>query len=163
MTKVKAKENNNPYWLSQGFRIETVLLLVLAVLGMILSAYLWWYKFQEGEAISCDISGGGCDEILTGKYSEMFNIPIATWGFFFYATFFLVSFQKLFIKHFLIDSLLIGLLLSGILYTLWLRYLEFFVIGGWCQWCWLSVIIIVIASGLMFRLWWVGEIELYQW
>lgn len=143
-----------------NLNLANIALLLLCVAGMTLSGYLWWFKFANA-SISCGISGGGCDEILTGQYSELFNIPVASWGFFYYGTFALVVFQRLFIKHWLIDTMVVGLLLSGILYSLWLRYLEFFVIHHWCQWCWITVIIIIVATALLVREYWRGDLWIF--
>lgn len=120
-------------------RLSTKFILLFAIGGAILSAFLWKYHI-ENKIPPCTISG--CSDVLTGKYSELFGIPVGTWGFFYYASLIGITIERLLIKHRYLDWMFFGILVSGWVFTLYLRFLEFFVIRAWCEWCWVSVVLL---------------------
>lgn len=123
--------------------LYTKMILMVSVFGIILSGWMWWYKL-ENKIPPCTLSG--CEHVLTGPYSEMFGAPVAAYGFFFYITLVVLAFQKLFVSHKLITRMLGLDILAGGIFTVYLRYLEFAKIGNWCQWCWVSVLFMIIIS-----------------
>ena len=61
---------------------QAKILFVLAVLGLIVSSYLW-NKSSEPENVICSI-GGGCDIVLSSRFAYLFGIPVEAFGFFWY-------------------------------------------------------------------------------
>ncbi len=114
--------------------------LSFCVFGMILSLALWRYKVIN-VVPPCTVSG--CSHVLTGKYSEIFDAPVSLYGFFFYAFLSMLFFQRLFFKSSLIQFMIILFLIWGWIFTIYLRYLEIFKLGNWCEWCWMSVLFMV--------------------
>ena len=117
--------------------------IIIAIIGMALSAYLWWYQVTD-QFIPC--TGSGCDDVLKSPYGKLFGVPMSVFGVFYYAVIFLLAFQKLFIKDKILNWLMLATILWGILFSVYLRYLEFFVIGNICIWCWGSVVLILILT-----------------
>jgi uncharacterized membrane protein len=118
--------------------------LVLILAGIILSVYLWWYQVYGGEYAACTISG--CSDVLKSEYGKMLGIPIAVYGAFYYVITGIFVFQKFFIQHKVVDYLLYASIIWGFIYSVYLRYLEFFKIGEICSWCWLSVLFILLLG-----------------
>ncbi|MCA9383278.1 vitamin K epoxide reductase family protein [Candidatus Dojkabacteria bacterium] len=122
------------------------ILFILSILGIILSAYLWKVQLQgEDLSIPCT-TNGGCELVLTSKWSKIFGVPMSVYGFFFYAFLALLTFQRIFIEHKLIEKLTLLSIVWGIIFSVYLRYLEFAKIGAHCTWCWISVLIIVLMA-----------------
>jgi uncharacterized membrane protein len=123
--------------------IYNKIIFIISILGIILSGAMWWYKY-ENKIPPCTLSG--CEHVLTGPYSEMFGTPVAAYGFFFYITLAGLSFQALFIHNKLITRMLGLDIIAGVIFTIYLRYLEIVKIGDWCQWCWVSVVFMIFIS-----------------
>ena len=59
-------------------------LFTLAVLGMLLSAYLTYTAWTEKLVAFC-VEGSGCDVVLNSRWSSLFGMPTSFWGFLTYA------------------------------------------------------------------------------
>lgn len=124
-------------------KIDTynLILFVLTFLGLALSAYLWYFQVNPDQNIPC--TNDGCGHILSSPYSFIFGIPMAVYGFFFYAFLATLIFQRFFTKEKILENLIKLSLLAGLVFSLYLRYLEFFKIGAICPWCWVSFMIVL--------------------
>jgi uncharacterized membrane protein len=123
-----------------GERELRVLLAVLALIGLLISAYLTWVHLS-GTAPVCIGGGGGCEAVQSSRYSKVMGIPVAVLGLLAYAVLLgtaLVRDEK---------AALLGLFIAlvGTLYSAYLTYLELFVIQAICQWCVASAIICTIV------------------
>jgi uncharacterized membrane protein len=116
------------------------MLLVLAALGVVISAYLTWTHFA-GLAPVCTGSGRGCETVQSSRYASILGIPVALLG--------LVAYGGLIFSAALWREagVYLGFLISlvGTLFSAYLTYLEIFVIGVLCQWCLASAAIMVAA------------------
>ena len=117
-----------------------VALLVLAVLGALISAYLTWTHFA-GLTPVCSGSGEGCETVQSSRYASILGMPVALLG--------LIAYGGLIFSAVLWREagLYLGFLISlvGTLFSAYLTYLEIFVIGALCQWCLASAAIMVAA------------------
>lgn len=120
---------------------NNTILLILSILGMALSAYLWYYQTNPDLSIPC--TNDGCGHILSSPYSFIFKIPMSVYGFFFYAYLATILLQRYFIKDKFLELLLKLSLLVGLIFSIYLRILEFFVIHSICAWCWISFMIVL--------------------
>ncbi len=111
---------------------------VLALLGIIDSVYLT-IKYYEG-SISCSIISG-CQEVLVSRYSAIYGIPISIMGIVFYLGLLIMVGFYLFHKKSWILKILNLLASLGFIFSLYLTYLENFVIRSLCQYCLLSALI----------------------
>lgn len=121
------------------------ILLALVLGGIALSSYLWWFQVTD-HIVPCSISG--CEHVLTSEYSKILGVPMAVYGVFFYIALGYTIVQRMIIKHDLIERIFQLLMGWGIVFSVYLRYLEFAKIGQICAWCWLSVLIIVLMLGV---------------
>jgi uncharacterized membrane protein len=85
---------------------------------------------------------GDCVSVNSSDYSELWGIPIAFFGILsFLSILLMVAFgerSKLMKQYQLL--IVFGISLFGFLFSLYLTFLEFFVIKAICQWCVLSAL-----------------------
>lgn len=114
-------------------------MLGLSVAGLLIAGYLTWAHFNDGILV-CSI--GGCETVQASRYSTIGPVPIAVLGMGMFASLALLSGLRLAGSGLLAAetaSLVAwGMLLAGILYYLYLTYVELFVLNAICQWCVLS-------------------------
>lgn len=111
-----------------------LLAFMVALIGLFDAAYLT-YQHYSGSDLICNISHG-CEKVLTSKYAVVAGVPVALLGVIYYATVLMVVVHMLTNRPRPRVMLLLGL--AGFLPTLYLLFLQAFVIGAWCQYCLLS-------------------------
>jgi uncharacterized membrane protein len=133
--------------------------LITALLSLIGLGDAIYLTVQDltGQNLRCTIVSG-CAEVLGSKYAHIGSVPLASVGAFAYFCVFslaiLAAFDYRFARPLL--ALLVGVMF---LMTLWLLYVQAFVIHHFCQYCLLSAavtvvltILVVIASRMKFPL-----------
>ncbi len=118
---------------------------VLSLAGIVDSLYLT-IQHVTGQSVRCTLSG--CSEVLSSEYATVGGVPLALVGAAAYFTVF--SFAILAVFGYAITwkllSILVGLMF---LTTLWLLYLQAFVIGHFCQYCLVSAAITICLTLLV--------------
>jgi len=123
---------------------RATLICAAAFLGMIDALYL---TLMRGLHVPCSISGG-CNEVLTSPYAEVFHIPLSEIGLAFYLTVFVLAVLEAFeVAHVL--RWVFWLALPGFVITLVLLYLQAFVIHHFCQYCLLSAAVTTTLAVIM--------------
>ena len=118
--------------------------ILLAVLGLLDSIYLGWVKFTGAYALCGPI--GNCESVNSSQYSEIFGIPIALLGAGAYAimiVLLLLEKRGQFWAEFA-SMIVFGMSLVGVLYSIYLTYIEIAVLKAICPYCVISAIILVI-------------------
>ena len=113
---------------------------VLAVAGLLISAYLTWTHFA-GITPVCAGGGGGCETVQSSRYAAILGVPVSVLGIAGYAGLLLSAALRGDVGVYL--GFLIAL--AGTLFSTYLTYLEVFVIHALCQWCLASAVIMVAA------------------
>jgi uncharacterized membrane protein len=135
------------------------LIFFLSIMGIILSGYLTYIHYSTSNNSVCDLNGTfQCSLVNRSQYAEMFGIPVALLGLLGYSFLGLISFS-LFKKNILarirskkilkkIVSARTLFVFSGIALTisLYLTYVEFFIIKAICLVCAISQITIIIIT-----------------
>jgi len=103
---------------------------VVAFLGMVDALYL---TVMRGVHVPCSVTGG-CNEVLTSSYSEVFGIPLSMIGLVFYFTVFCLAIMHVFGVGNLLRWVF-WLAMPAFVITLGLLYLQAFVILHFCQYC----------------------------
>ena len=119
----------------------------LALLGLLLSTYLWLWKLGFLGGIAC--GAGSCETVQFSEYAVIFGIPVAFFGVVGYLGLLIVSLgglQPAWINRREPAVVLAGLSGVGVAFATYLTYLEAVVIEAWCRWCIVSAAII----GLIF-------------
>jgi|SRR6185295_3648011 len=106
---------------------------VVAFLGMIDALYL---TIMRGVHVPCTLSGG-CNEVLTSAYAEVYGVPLSLIGLIFYMAVFSIAVFGIFEAAAAVGLLrwIFWLALPGFVITLVLFYLQGFVIHHFCQYC----------------------------
>jgi uncharacterized membrane protein len=117
----------------------------LALAGIFVALYLLLYKIGVIGNLTCSI--GSCETVNLSKWATFLGAPVAAWGVGFYIVMFvlgLLSLQDRYADSLGMSKLLVLISGSGVAFTVWLTYLELFVIHAICQWCVVSGVIVSI-------------------
>jgi uncharacterized membrane protein len=111
-------------------RSTRILLVVLAVAGLVMSAYLTWVHLL-GVSPVCLAGNGGCETVQSSRYAEILGGPVAALG--------MGGYAGLLVSGLLRGEggALLGLFVTlvSVIFSAYLTYLELFVIYAICQWC----------------------------
>ena len=142
MTGANIQTQNLPAKSSKLF----VIIACVALVGLADAIYLT-VQHVTGQSVRCTIVSG-CSEVLSSTYASFNGIPLALIGAVAYFTVFslaiLAAFGYPFVRRLL--AVTVGLMF---LTTLWLLYLQAFVIGHFCQFCLLSAVVTTVLTGLV--------------
>ena len=108
---------------------------VVALIGLADSIYLT-IKHYTGEKVPCSLVEG-CEQVLTSSYAEIAGIPLAIFG----ATAYFIAFSLAILAAFgnRLTWTLFGVQVSIMaIFSVWLVYLQGFVIQAFCQFCLIS-------------------------
>jgi len=122
------------------------LLLIFSIIGLIVSIYLS-YSTLSGIPVKCSLLSG-CQTVEQSSYSRIFGIPVAIFGVLFYLTLIFFVFIRVDKKYQeLISKFILYITTLGFLFSIYLTYLELYVIYAICMYCVLSA---VASTGLFF-------------
>lgn len=116
------------------------LIVLISIAGVLISAYLTWTHLR-GTAPVCVGGGSGCETVQTSRYSEILGVPVALLGVFAYTGLLLSAAAKG--ERAALFGMFVAL--AGTLYSIYLTYLELFVIRAICQWCVVSAVLMTAA------------------
>jgi uncharacterized membrane protein len=125
---------------------KRMLAALIALVGLFVALDLTLYKVGVIGELACSI--GSCEAVQTSRWSTFLGLPVAAWGLAFYASVLAMALTGLMERYEDSRPLALGMLALtawGALFSLWLTYIELFVIHAICQWC---VISAVLAVGL---------------
>lgn len=111
---------------------------LLALLGIADALYLT-IEHVTGQSVRCTIISG-CSAVLSSPYAVVAGIPLAAVGGAAYFTVFSLAILAIF-GYRIAGKLLLPFVGAMFLVTLWLIYLQAFVIREFCQYCLLSALI----------------------
>ncbi|HEU0252006.1 MAG TPA: vitamin K epoxide reductase family protein [Pyrinomonadaceae bacterium] len=111
---------------------------VLSLLGLADALYLT-VEHLSGRSVQCTIVSG-CSEVLSSPYAVVAGVPLAAVGAAAYFSVFTLATLAAF-GYRVAGALLLPLTSAMFLVSLWLIYLQAFVIRAFCQFCLLSAAI----------------------
>jgi uncharacterized membrane protein len=115
---------------------------VVALGGVLLSTYMLLFKMGLIGELAC--GAGSCDRVQSSPWAVFMGVPVPLWGVAGYAMVFglaMVGLQPGFVADRRVAALLLATTGFAFGFSMYLTYLEAFVINAWCRWC--------IASALM--------------
>lgn len=115
---------------------------LLALVGVLISAYMTAYKFGLLGSIVCGT--GGCETVQNSPWSLFLGVPVPIIGLIGYGLLFIVALlglQARFEDDRRIALLLVSAGVTGAAFSAYLTYLEASVINAWCRWCIVSAIL----------------------
>jgi uncharacterized membrane protein len=109
---------------------------VLSLVGWFVSLYLWLYKIGAIGELQC--GAGGCETVQLSPYADFLGLPVAFYGVAGYLVLFAISVlgvQGRWRSARWVTAALLVLAAVGLAFTIYLTYLELFVIHAICRWC----------------------------
>ena len=146
MAKGKRKQEVEP---AQSDRLRVILYTLCAVIsaaGLANATYLT-ASHLSGETVAC-LASSRCSEVLMSKYATVAGVPLAGLG----AVVYFVAFSAATLAAFgyerarTVLTITIGAMFVA---TLWLLYLQAFVIKAFCDYCLLSAAMIFALAGVI--------------
>ena len=122
-------------------------IVLLALVGLLVATYLWLYKIGVLGELKCGT--GSCEYVQTSRFAELLGVPVAFYGVAGYATLLVVGLATLegpFAADRRLTVLLAALATMGFAFTLYLTYVELFVLHAICRWC-------VASAAIMTGIW----------
>jgi uncharacterized membrane protein len=118
----------------------------VSLIGLVDSIYLT-VEHVSGRSVRCTIVSG-CSEVLSSPYASFRGYPLALIGAVAYFTVFSLATLAAF-GYKTAGKLLLFVVAGMFLVTLWLLYLQAFVIQAFCQFCLLSAVVTFVLAALV--------------
>jgi uncharacterized membrane protein len=118
---------------------------VVALAGLFVALYLTLFKLGYIGNLVCAV--GSCEVVQTSRWATMLGYPVAAWGVAYYLGVLAISLTGLasgFVDSRRLSQVLVMMTAAGVLVSLWLTYLELFVINAICMWCVVSAVLATI-------------------
>jgi uncharacterized membrane protein len=127
-------------------KLTVLLILLVGIIGLAVSIYLT-DAYSKTASLECGL-GGGCDIVKNSQYATFLGISVPILGLLYYVFVVAYAASRLFVRKLIkFEKEIFLLAVTGALaFSLYLTYLEAFVIEAWCQWC----IVSAVCSGLLF-------------
>lgn len=120
---------------------------IVSLVGLADAIYLT-VEHLTGQSLRCTIVSG-CSEVLSSRYAQIGSLPLAAIGAAAYFTVF--SLATLAAFGYRLATLLLRIVLAIMFFmTLWLLYLQAFVIRHFCQYCLLSAAVTIVLTLIVF-------------
>jgi len=118
--------------------------IALAVIGLLVSAYMTVFKLTDNQSMC--LGNGGCSVVNSSIYSEVYGVPVAAIGIVGYAAILGALLMQSRNSFFEDNGVMIafGLILAGFLFTLYLIYVEIALLHALCPFCLTSQISITL-------------------
>jgi uncharacterized membrane protein len=131
-----------------------MLMALVALIGVFVSLYLTLYKLGYIGTLVCGT--GGCETVQLSKWGNFLGLPVAAWGVAYYVVVLalaLAGARERFESSPGLTRALFFITGCGLAFTLWLTYLELFVIHAICRWCVGSAVMTIVLFVLAFSDW----------
>jgi len=122
---------------------------LFATVGCFVALYLWLYKIGVIGELKCGT--GSCEFVQASRYAWLFGQPVALYGVVGYLALLvtaLVGLQPRFLTSPGPTRVLALLSGVGFAFTLYLTYVELFVIHALCRWCVVSAVIMTLITAI---------------
>jgi len=132
---------------SRKIRWSYLIAALVSLIGLADAIYLT-VEHVTGQSLRCTIITG-CSEVLSSKYAQVGPVPLAAIGAASYFVVFSLAVLALFGHQFArpLLRIVVGLMFLA---TLWLLYLQGFVIHHFCQYCLLSAAVTTTLTLIVF-------------
>lgn len=116
--------------------VNRMAIATLALIGVLMSVYLTLHKYGFIGTLACGT--GSCDTVQTSPWAVLMGVPVPLMGVFGYLVLMVIAIAGIQPQH--ANNKKIGILLFvlaeiALVFTIYLTYLEAFVIHAWCRWC----------------------------
>lgn len=108
-------------------KLRSRILLFLSLAGLAINVLLLWWKLSDSTIAGCG-GGGGCQQVLASRWSQVFGLPVTVLGVLCY---FLLSWAIL-LRNNLIAAFFYAAILGS---AVWLIIVQAFILRHFCPWC----------------------------
>jgi uncharacterized membrane protein len=129
----------------------------LGALGAVIAAFLTSFHYSAGAAQRFCTQAAGCGSVNQSAYSQIHGVPIAIFGL---ASYIVVVALALLAQggwryREWVPVATFGIALCGVLFSLYLSYLEVYVLHAICPWCVASAVVLcgLLVTSLADLLW----------
>lgn len=130
---------------------------VLALIAVILSAYLAWSSWRQETLLGCGGEGANCEDVTATRWGKWFGIPVSAGGIFVYAAIFFLSLsmRKQPTRNQWLALIFFSVMASAS--ALWFIGLQIFEIKSYCWYCMtvhacgLAIVMIVLTKAPLRR------------
>ncbi len=135
-----------------GPRVPKWVVPVICLVGIVVAGYLAYVETNQVEAVCGPV--GDCNTVQQSEFARLFGIlPVGILGlvgyFLILCAWLVSSFGKKEVQS-IASFILFGLVLIGTLFSLYLTFLEPFVIGASCAWCLTSAVLMTLLMWVTF-------------
>ena len=131
--------------------ISSIALIIISLIGLLLSSYIY-YKRTRKQKLVCVI-GNDCDKVIKSKYGRTFILPNDVVGIIYYVIILISSIIFLLFPHLLTSVIVIGrIFLFGVAasFSVYLAFVQIFILKELCEYCMGANLINVIIFILLF-------------
>jgi len=126
---------------------------ILSICGLAVSAVSLQRHYATSKSEFCDIGETlNCDIVNRSEYSSILGIPVALIGILGYAA--LAVLATVYRERVEAPSLLFCASGAGLIFALYLTYVEGHILGVWCILCLISLALIMTTTVLSGLIWW---------
>lgn len=119
---------------------------ILGVIGLVLAIYLTYLDYSGAEVTFCS-EGSGCNVVRDSEYVNLLGVPVALWGVIGYLAIIGAALAPLTERT--KNLSLFALAIIGFTFSVYLTYLELFVIHALCPYCVGSAIVMALTLILL--------------
>lgn len=119
-------------------------ILVLSLGGLGVTTYIRKIKAEGGQLV-CPV-GSDCNVVVNSKYSKFFEVSLEYWGMLYYTFIFLSYLSLILAPQIFTDTMILLLSFAttgAFLFSLYLIFVQAYLLKEWCIWCLLSAFISV--------------------
>jgi len=135
-------------------KVSLIAIIILSLAGIADSGYALKQHYAPPDISSCDVNETiSCTAVNQSSYSEVFGLPVAGIGIAGYVTMGLLAGAALSRKSSasVILKLLAAMALAALAVSLYLTFIELFVLHAVCPLCVLSLLLIITTSAIAVR------------
>jgi len=120
---------------------------VLTIIGLIAAGYLSYSSLTGSHLVCAGL--GDCNAVQASIYAKLAGIPVSLFGLASYvaiASLLLVRLKLSGMIGYLADLGVLGLCLSGWVFSMFLTYVELFILHAICPWCVTSAVMMTLLA-----------------
>jgi vitamin-K-epoxide reductase (warfarin-sensitive) len=128
------------------------LVAILAVCGIAVSSVALQHHYAKSKTAYCDIGEAfSCDIVNRSEYSSILGVPVALIGMIGYGA--LAGLAAVYRERHETPAMLFGGASAGLVFALYLTYIEGHVLGVWCILCLTSLALIAATTIVAAMIW----------
>ncbi|MBI2655149.1 vitamin K epoxide reductase family protein [Candidatus Woesearchaeota archaeon] len=129
--------------------MKEIYLMILSLIGFLVSYYIFYSK-KYNKPLYC-FSKAECDAVVRSRYGKTFGIENTIPGMIYYVMVFAYGFllnRNVFISL-PVYYFLVGISIASVLFSLYLAYVQKFILKKWCIYCIVSTVSSILILGVL--------------